>query len=250
MKFCTHIFISVLLILFVTACTQEIDNTGSTNITGSTGPATTTSDPSKPTYVPPTNTGDTSGGGTTSTGSSKATDSVTITDTVQNLCVDSNIIVNFTATTSRKIKNATYEWYFGDNSTPIISGPASVTNIYALAGTYTVLVKVDSGGSARMSNTIKINLVGAANTPVAAFTAVTTNPNAGSNIYAFNSKSTLSSSYFWSFGDGGTLPTTSTYVTHPYQQQSSAKTYVVTLTAIGGGGCTGTATKIITIPKQ
>ena len=250
MRFYTRLFISVLLILFVTACTQEIDNTGNANITGSTGPATTTSDPSKPTYIPPTNTGDTSGGGSTSTGTPAGIDSVTITDTVQNLCVDSNIVVNFTATPSRKIKNATYEWYFGDNSPSITSGPASVTNIYALAGTYSVLVKVDSGGRSLISNTIKITLVGAANTPVAAFTAVTTNPNSGGNIYAFNSKSTLSSSYNWSFGDGNTLPTTSTYVTHPYVQQSSAQTFVVTLTAINSGGCTGTATKIITIPAK
>lgn len=242
--------LSVLLILFATACTQEIDNTGNANTTGSTGPATNTSDPSKPTYTPPTNTGDTSGGGTTSTGSPKGIDSLIITDTIQNPCIDTNIIVSFTATPSRRIKNATYEWYFGDNSTAITSGPASVTNIYAQAGTYSVIVKLDSGGNSLITKAFSIKLVGAANTPVAAFTAVATNPNAGSNIYAFNSKSTLSSSYNWSFGDGATLPTTSTYVTHPYQQQSSAQTYIVTLTAIGSTGCTGTASRVITIPKQ
>ena len=239
-----------MLILFLASCTQVIDNTGNANLSGSTGPATTTSDPSKPTYIPPTNTGDTSGGGTTSTGTPNGIDSVIVTDTVQNLCVDSNIVVNLTATPSRKIKNATYEWYFGDNSPSISSGPASVTTIYALAGTYTILVKVDSGGRTLFSNTLKLKLTGASNTPVAAFTAASTNPNAGGNIYAFNSKSTLSSSYNWNFGDGNTLPTTSTYVTHPYQQQSSTQTFVVTLTAINSGGCTGTVSKIITIPAK
>jgi len=239
---------------FFSACTQQIDSTGTTSNSGSTGPASATSDPKNPAYVPPTNKGDSTGGGSTSTGtasSSSNKDSLTLLYGVNNNCVDSNIQVNFTAKYSRTIKNATYEWYFNDGNSIPSTSSASVFNTYAYKGTYSVLVKIDSGGSNIASVTKTIVLPGSSTMPVVSFTSYSTNST--NTAYAFNgSKTTIPSgtitSYIWDFGDTYGDKSNNSYVTHTYAQQTTAQTYNVTLTVVGSGGCSSYQSKQVTIP--
>ena len=245
MKYSPSFFISIILIFFVGSCTQQIDTTGTTE---STGPATATSNSSKPAYTPPSNTGDSTGGGSTSTTSKSTADSVTINYTVLTTCVDSNVNVRFNLISTRKVKNATYEWYFNDGNS-ISSGPDTVLNTYIVAGSYTVIAKLDSAGSTLASTALTIKLTGSAGTPVAAFSAIQS-----VNTYAFNtSASTISSgtikNYYWDFGDGNTLSTTQTYVSHTYSQQSTAQIYIVNLTETGSGGCTNTVSSKVKVPS-
>jgi PKD repeat protein len=252
MRFSFRLFISLWLVFFIGACTQEV-NTGTSSTTGSTGPATTTSNPKNPAYTPPSNTGDTAGGGSTSTGSNKSNgkDSLTIAYTVNYNCVDSNITVTFTATYSRTVKNATYEFYFGDGNSIPTTSLSTVYNTYALKGTYTVIAKIDSAGGNIASATKTITLSGTSTKPVASFTSNTT--NTAGNGYAFNgSQSTVPSgtitNYSWDFGDGNGNFTNSYYVTHTYTQQSTAQTYNVTLTVKSSGGCSNYLTKQVAVP--
>ena len=255
MKFSFRLFISFWLVFFISACTQQIDTTGTDSNSGSTGPASATSNPKNPAYTPPSNKGDSTGGGSTSTGTSSSggtnKDSLTVAYTINNNCVDSNIVVNFTATYSRTIKNATYEWYFNDGNSVPSTTLASVFNTYTYKGTYAVLVKIDSAGSNIATITKTIILSGAATKPVVVFTSNTTNTTG--NAFAFNgSKSTVPSgtitNYSWDFGDGSGDFTNSSYVTHTYSQQITKQPYNVTLTVAGSGGCSTYLTQQVIVP--
>ena len=254
MRLSFRLFISSWLLFFISSCTQQINTSGTNSYSGSTGPASATSNPKNPAYTPPSNKGDSTGGGSTSTGTSSSgtsKDSLTVAYVVNTNCVDSNIIVAFTATYSRTIQNATYEWYFGDgNSIPKSTLP-TVYNTYAYKGTYTVLVKIDSAGSNVASVTKTFTLAGSSTKPVASFTASAT--NTVGNSFAFNgSQSSVPSgtitNYSWDFNDGLSDQTNSSYVTHTYTQQSTAQTYNVTLTVTGSGGCSTYLTKQVTVP--
>lgn len=255
MRFSIRILLPVWLMFLFSACTQQIDNTGTTSNSGSTGPASATSDPKNPAYTPPTNKGDSTGGGSTSTGTASSNnsnkDSLTLSYVVNNNCVDTNIQVNFTAKYSRTIKSATYEWYFNDGNSIPSTSSASVYNTYAYKGTYSVLVKIDSAGSNIASLTKTITLAGSSTMPSVFFTAFPTNST--NTAYAFNgSKTTIPSgtisNYIWDFGDTYGDKSNNSYVTHSYAQQPTAQTYYVTLTAVGSSGCSSYQSKQIIIP--
>jgi PKD repeat protein len=146
--------------------------------------------------------------------------------------------------------NATYEWYFGDGNS-ITSGPANVTNIYKMPGTYTVLAKVDSGGRAIASVSKAITLTGTAGAPVASFTSTLLNPTTLANNYAFNSTSTISAgsikTFSWDFGDANVDNSNNTYVTHAYNQLATAQNYTVTLKVANSAGCANSKSQTITV---
>ena len=254
MNFIQRLYTPLLLALLFIACTQTI-NTANTDTTSTTGNGTSTSDPKKPAYTPPSNTGDSLGGGSTSTGtgsSSTIKDTLTLTDSLLTPCTASNAVVLFTLTGTNNPKAYTCQWYFGDNNS-ILAGPPVVRNTYTYGtGSYTVIAKVDSGGVsvATISKTIK--LTGAAGTPTVAVTPQSLNASTTNNSYAFNGTSTVTTgttkSYVWDFGDGTGDNTNYTYVTHTFPVQTTAQSYIVTLTATSSTGCSAYKSVTVTVP--
>lgn len=254
MKFIYRLYIPLLLAILVAACTQTID-TANTTTTSTTGSGTSTSDPKKPAYTPPSNTGDSLGGGSTSTGtgsSSSIKDTLTLTDSLLTPCTASNAVVLFTLTGTNNPKVYTCQWYFGDNNS-ILAGPPVVRNTYIYGtGTYTVIAKVDSGGIsvATISKTIK--LTGAAGTPTVTVTPQSLNASSTNNSYAFNGTSTVTTgstkSYVWDFGDGTGDNTNYTYVTHTFPILTTSQSYIVTLTATSSTGCSAYKSVTVTVP--
>ena len=256
MKFYTSLFSSLLLAVTLVACTQTIDSAvGGTGI--STGNGTSTSDPKKPAYTPPSNKGDTTGGGSSSTATgsgstSTSKDTLYLADSLLTTCTATNATVLFTLTGTNNPKAYTCQWYFGDG-TSILAGPSVVRNTYANGkGSYTVIAKVDSGGVsvATISKTIK--LTGADGTPVVTVTAQNQNATTLSNSYAFNGTSTVTTgttkAYSWDFGDGSGDNNNFTYVTHTFPVQSTAQSYIVSLTATSSTGCSSYKSVTVNVP--
>ncbi|MFP5040209.1 PKD domain-containing protein [Parasediminibacterium sp. JCM 36343] len=233
------------------SCSREADLTP-------TGTGTATSDPTKPTYTPPSPTGDTSstgggtgtGGGTTTGGGS--IDSLAIAYTNLTPCAATNSVASFTLSGINIPSNATYEWYFGDGQF-VTTGPSTVSNTYKTAGTYTVLVKIDTAGKSIKSYSKAITVVGSAGSPIAAFTAQLLNPGNIGNNYAFNGSSSKVASgtittFFWDFGDGSSNATNNSYVTHAYNQTTASQDFSVTLKVTSDAGCTGSKTTSVNVP--
>ncbi len=254
MKFIHCLYISFFFALLIAACTQTI-NTAYTDTTSTTGSGTSTSDPKKPAYTPPSNTGDSLGGGSTSTGTGSSSiikDTLTLTDSLLTPCTASNAVVLFTLTGTNNPKAYTCQWYFGDNNS-ILAGPPVVRNTYTYGtGSYTVIAKVDSGGVsvATISKTIK--LTGAAGTPTVTVTPQNLNATSTSNNYAFNGTSTVTTgttkNYSWDFGDGTGDNTNYTYVTHTFPILTTAQNYIVTLTTTSSTGCSAYKSVTVSVP--
>jgi len=246
--------ISIILFSILFGCTRAVDlNNNSTN-SNSTGSNNGYSDPSKPTYTPPNNTGDTSTKGSNSSSSSNGKiDSISITATSLTPCATSNELMSFTFNGTNIPSNATYEWYFGDGeSTP--AGPSTITHTYKNAGTYTLLAKADSGNTILATCTKSIVIKGGVDAPIANFTTQLLNASTLANNFAFNSTSTISSgtikTYSWDFGDTKTDNTNNSYVTHIYDLQNSAQTYPVILKVTANNGCSNTKTVNVNVPAS
>ena len=134
-----------------------------------------------------------------------------------------------------------YNWNFGDqtpNST--LTNP---THTYTTPGTYTITETVTGPGGTNtttQTNYITINYP----TPIANFTANTTNGTAPLNVQ-FNDQSTGNiTSYNWNFGD----QTPNSTLTNPTHTYTTPGTYTITETVTGPGGTnTTTQTNYITI---
>ena len=124
---------------------------------------------------------------------------------------------------------ANYSWSFGDGVTSDKQNPV---HTYTKAGTHTVKLTVERGGSSNATEqTITVN-------PVARFTANTTRGNMPLTV-EFNATASTGEpgTYSWEFGDGSS--STDKVVAHKYE---TAGIYKVSL-KVTGGGLTATETK-------
>ncbi|TDH28106.1 PKD domain-containing protein [Segetibacter sp. 3557_3] len=134
-----------------------------------------------------------------------------------------------TAPATRPFSNNSFQWTFGDNSAPVITGSQSVTHAFPGVGTYTVrLVLLDTNycnypDSVVRQIRISPNVAAAFQTPpsgCAPYNARFENTSAGGQ------------QFFWDFGDG----TTSTQ-TSPTHQYNTPGTFVVRLRAVDSATC-------------
>jgi PKD repeat protein len=142
-----------------------------------------------------------------------------------------------TFTNTSKNLQSSY-WQFGDGDT---SSAASPVHTYAVAGKYTVTLKVvsDAGYVDVISKTIT-----AAVPAVASFSSAT---SFGMNVIFTNTStsvdSTVTTPYLWDFGDG----TTTSTVKNPDHKFPAYGTYNVNLRVIGLLGDTVYVTKSVTV---
>ena len=163
----------------------------------------------------------------------------------------------FTAAASDPDGNPlTYTWAFGDG-TPGEAGVdlASVTHIYATAGSYTLTLTVSDGLGGNASETLAITVTPASSNqpPVIASLSGDTNGTEGT-AFAFTAAATDPDgdplTYTWAFGDG--TPDEAgidlSGVTHIY---ATAGSYTLTLTVKDGQGGSSTETLPLTVtPAQ
>jgi len=137
--------------------------------------------------------------------------------------------------TDQSIAPLTWEWNFGDGSP--VSTIQNPTHIFPSYGNFTIQLIVTNGGCAdTIQQTIRTvdespdfnaNILSACKIATIDFTAT--------NVIAANI-----ASYFWDFGDGSTISTTSLVINHIYLNSG---TYTVTLTTTDINGCIDVVTK-------
>lgn len=143
-----------------------------------------------------------------------------------------------TFTDTSKISGGTitnYTWTFGDGGTSTVQNPVYT---YTAAGTYTVLLQVQSNNGCTDTQAVVVN---AASAVVADFTPKGGTFNANQTIN-FTNQSTGATMYAWNFGDSNT--STATDPTHTYNTPGD---YTVVLTASSASGCTDTVSYPFTI---
>jgi gliding motility-associated-like protein len=144
-----------------------------------------------------------------------------------------------TPSAGKAFKATSFKWIFGDNTPPVISGPAPLMHTYPGVGTYNVQLILLDSNFCNAPDTIKRTVRIAANVKAnfktdssgcVPYTAVFENTSAGGE------------SFTWDFGDGGTsnLPTP----THLYTVPGS---YTITMVAIDTSTCNKTDTVRYTI---
>lgn len=151
----------------------------------------------------------------------------------------SPLLVTFTNTTTGASSSAQYTWDFG-NGNAAGPGPFQATQgaTYAVAQTYTATLTVVDGGV----TSVKRVTITVYPKPVVSFT-LTNGSGCVPLTTSFASTSTPGAgtitNYFWDFGDGNTLSTTSATATNTY---NFAQTYSPGLTVTNSFGCTSTVT--------
>ncbi len=153
----------------------------------------------------------------------------------------SPLAVIFRNTTTGAGPGATYSWNFGNGN--IITTTDALTPVaatYSIGQTYTVALTVNDGGLTS-TKTATINVY---KTPTIDFT-YTNNVGCQPLTSTFSATATPGdgsiTSYFWDFGDGHTLNTTSSTVSNIY---NFAGTYSVNVTVTNSFGCTETVQKV------
>ncbi|TDE85564.1 PKD domain-containing protein [Deinococcus sp. S9] len=156
-------------------------------------------------------------------------------------------VVSFQATAQSTLGQITaYEWAFGDGTSA--TGPA-VSHTYAGDGPYvvTLIVRDETGASARVDKTVTPPDVPTAGVISASFTATNSTTVSRMVNFAATASTTVGtiSSYQWDFGDGstGTGQTTA----HTY---ADTATYTVTLTVRDSTGSSKVVTKNVTPQNQ
>ena len=130
----------------------------------------------------------------------------------------------------------TYSWHFGDGGTSNATNP---THTYTANGSYNITLIVNQHGcidSIVMPNYINIQNMNASFVPTPSVVC------SGQSITFNNTSVPAAVSANWSFGDGGTSTTI-----NPVYTYTAAGTYTVSLAATGAGGCSGNATKVVTV---
>jgi gliding motility-associated-like protein len=130
----------------------------------------------------------------------------------------------------------TYIWHFGDGGT---SNQMNPTHTYTANGSYNVTLIVNQHGC--IDSTVMPDFINIQNMN-AGFTATPSVVCTGQSISFTNTSIPAAVSANWVFGDGGTSTTI-----NPIYTYTAAGTYTVTLAATGAGGCSGNATKIVTV---
>ena len=143
-----------------------------------------------------------------------------------------------------------YVWSWGDGTPDTTGTSASQTHVYAVAGTYTVTLKVqDKWGrsSAAVTQSVTTQAEPAGNNaPVVTFAQ----PGCTARTCSVSAAGTTDTdggirSYTWKWGDSTTDTTsTSTSSSHTY---TAAGTYTITLTVTDNWGRTSTATRSVTV---
>ena len=164
-------------------------------------------------------------------------------------CTDLSCV--FTDTSTDPDGNATitaWSWNFGDN-TPL-SNSQSPTHVYAVAGTYTVVLTVtdDEAVTDDFSKQVTVTATAPGNVnPTASFTlpaeCVAGTP-CGFHSTSLDPDGTIApEGTTWDFGDG-TTDETGIDVTHTY---AAAGPYTVTLSVVDNAGGTGTTTQQLNV---
>ena len=152
----------------------------------------------------------------------------------------SPLTVSFTNTTTGASASATYSWNFGNGNTITTSDAVTpVAATYFAAQTYTVTLTVHDGGRTS-SKSVVLNVY---KSPGVDFTV--SNPTGCLPLTtSFSSVSVpgdgFITNYFWDFGDGNTLSTSSPTVSNTY---NFAGGHSVSLTVTNSFGCTNTRKK-------
>lgn len=124
-------------------------------------------------------------------------------------------------------------WDFGDN-TPTGSGAATVSHVFANAGTYNVKL-VNNFGNCIDSVTKPVTIVTGAS--VGFFAIDSLNCKVPANVTFTDTTKGNPTSWKWSFGDGSTSP-----LQNPVHTYALAGTYNVTLAVTNANGCSSTKT--------
>jgi PKD repeat protein len=123
-----------------------------------------------------------------------------------------------------------WQWNFGDG---FISGVASPTHSYTVAGTYTVSLIVDNGCSDTVSGSLVI-------LPKAGTSIITNGVFCKNTPIAFSTPSpSFPTTWSWNFGDGTPL----SGIQNPVHTYTVVNSYTVTLTATGM--CSGSSSLVI-----
>lgn len=154
------------------------------------------------------------------------------------------LTVNFTNSSNNGL---TFVWDFGDGS-PIVT-TYSATHTFTAAGTYTVTLSAQNSSACFVTDdTAYLVIVVDTNslTPAFSYTIIDScGPYSVSFTNSSHASSTLSPTYTWYFGDGGTY----TGNTPPIHNYSSAGIYTVTLvmTALNACNSPDTFTQVVNI---
>jgi trimeric autotransporter adhesin len=143
---------------------------------------------------------------------------------------DASVCIGSTTTLSDITADGT--WASSNTSVATVGATTGIVTGVA-TGTATITYKVTGG---RTTITVSVNAL-----PDTSFTA-TPNPTLPNLPVSVSATDGSVTGYAWAFGDGATSTLAGT--THAY---TSAGTYTVSFTATSSGGCTATATTIVTV---
>jgi PKD repeat protein len=137
-----------------------------------------------------------------------------------------------------------YRWDFGDGSP--IDTSENPTHTYTQPGTYTVTLTATGANNLTHSAQANISVAPRPAPPLSNFTAQPTEGSAPLDVTFTNLSSGDQITSSWDFGDGQTLQTNESTVTHRFEQNG---TYTVTL-RVTGQGDPSTSTQTITVTDR
>jgi PKD repeat protein len=137
-----------------------------------------------------------------------------------------------------------YRWDFGDGSP--IDTSENPTHTYTQPGTYTVTLTATGANNLTHSAQVNISVAPRPVPPLSNFTAQPTEGSAPLDVTFTNLSSGDQITSTWDFGDGQTLQTNESNVSHRFEQNG---TYTVTL-RVTGQGDPSTSTKTITVTDR
>jgi PKD repeat protein len=136
-----------------------------------------------------------------------------------------------------------YNWDFGDGSTPVNTTSPITTHVYTAAGNYTVTLTIVDSENLTDTTSASILVI---NYPVANFSYSPSYPIAN-EVVTFNASASEPDGgtiveYFWDFGDG--TNDTGVIVTHTY---ASFGTFIVNLTVTDSEGLSNSLTREVNV---
>ncbi|GAA1964306.1 hypothetical protein GCM10009817_00040 [Terrabacter lapilli] len=145
----------------------------------------------------------------------------------------------------------TYAFDFGDGTTLPAQASPTATHVYAATGTFTATLTVRNTSGLTSTTTATVNATSppAVQPPTAALTVTPSSGDAPLSVLADASASSDPQgqplSYAFDFGDGTTVPSSTTATAnHAY---TTPGTYTVTVTVTGASGLSGTAARTVAV---